>query len=228
MSNLRCMDQPSTRNGSKNKQLFATTARIMSLSSQTVQHQRLMRILKPPPSYSAKLCEGERFNRQHGYRTHAYNPLCCDKKLHDHFQPNPIESNSNPIEGQIEGWSINESEHREHRQNSNTRTHHSQQQWTTGSRPFLAQKTCQEAHHDLEGAIQTSIIIKQETDLNKTKPIFSVMVYELTANTDRFTDKLPLQQQSTTSIPTLSSTTNSDCNDESSELRQDESAQRVL
>ncbi|AES69093.1 hypothetical protein MTR_3g022210 [Medicago truncatula] len=155
MSNLRCMDQPSTRNGSKNQQLFATTARIMSLSSQTVQHQRLMRILKPPPSYSAKLCEGERFDRQHGYRTH-------------------------------------------------------------------------EAHHDLEGAIQTSIIIKQETDLNKTKTIFSVMVYELTANTDRFTDKLPLQQQSTTSIPTLSSTTNSDCNDESSELRQDESAQRVL
>jgi len=46
-------------------------------------------------------------------------------------------------------------------------------------------------------------------DLNNTKPIFSIMVHEPTANTDRFMDQLPLQQQSTTSITALSSTTNS-------------------
>jgi len=63
-------------------------------------------------------------------------------------------------------------------------------------------------------------------DLNKTKPIFSVMVYESTANTDKFTDQLPLQQQSTASIKALSSTTNSDCNEETSEPCHDESAQQ--
>jgi len=52
------------------------------------------------------------------------------------------------------------------------------------------------------------------------------MVYELIANTDRFTDQLPQQQQSTTSITTLSSTKNSDYSEETSEPRQGESAQQ--
>jgi hypothetical protein len=53
MSNVRRMDQSLTRNESKNQQLIATTTSITSLSSQTIQYQtsRLMRTLKPPPSY---------------------------------------------------------------------------------------------------------------------------------------------------------------------------------
>ena len=122
MSKVRCMDIPSTRNESKNQQLLTTATSIASLSSQSIKHQtsRLMRILKrnfvkeirPPTQIQ---------------NSNAYNPLCCDCKLHDHFQQNPTESNSKPIEGQINGWSINESEHHEHREHGNTQTHHSQQ-----------------------------------------------------------------------------------------------------
>jgi len=49
MSKVRCIDQSSTQNESKNQQLLATATSITFLSSQTIQHQvgRLMRILKP-------------------------------------------------------------------------------------------------------------------------------------------------------------------------------------
>lgn len=104
------MDQSSTRNGSKNKQLLATTTSIISLLSQTIQHQRLMRILKTPSSYTVpNFVQVRNLTANTDNEPHAYNPLCCDK-LHGHFQPNPI------VESQIEGWSINESEHHEHRQ----------------------------------------------------------------------------------------------------------------
>lgn len=80
MSNVRCMDQPSTRNGSKNLQLLATTINIASLSSQTVQHQRLMRILKFPPSYiESNFVKVRDSTANTDTEPHAYNPLCCDR-----------------------------------------------------------------------------------------------------------------------------------------------------
>jgi len=33
---------------------------------------------------------------------YTYNPLCCNRELHGNFLANPIESNSKPVECQIE------------------------------------------------------------------------------------------------------------------------------
>ena len=90
MSNVWCMDQPSTRNGSKYQQLLATATSITSLSRQTVQHQKRMRILKPPPNYTvSNFVKVRNLTANTDAKPHTYNPLCCDR-LHGHFQPNPI------------------------------------------------------------------------------------------------------------------------------------------
>jgi len=75
MSKVRCMDQLSTRNESKNHPLRATATSITSLSSQTVQIKRVDEDFETSPKlYSTKLCEGEIFDRQHGYRTPRLQP----------------------------------------------------------------------------------------------------------------------------------------------------------
>jgi len=60
---------------------------------------RPMRILKPHPScIEPNFVKVRDSTANTDTKPHAYNPLCCDGKLHDHFYPNPIESNSKPIE----------------------------------------------------------------------------------------------------------------------------------
>jgi len=78
-----------------------------------------------PKLYRAKLREGEKFDRQHGYGSPRLQPVMLRRKASLPFLANPIESNSNSIEGRIKGWSINESEHHEHRQHVKTCPHQS-------------------------------------------------------------------------------------------------------
>jgi len=48
---------------------------------------------------------------------------------------------------------------------------------------------------------QTASIIKTETNLKNYKSIFLLMAYEPNANTDRFTDELPLHKTQQASQP---------------------------